>query len=134
MNAIITMIAGLALALPLVAENRSTIYVDRMEGMEPFVEKALQDAKLGFNFVEELKRPDLKANLESKHSAYGEVLYKTKLGRSDTHSLQLWDLERHEVIASYEFTLSNSSDEARSKAAEEFAKRVKQALASRRIG
>jgi len=134
MKAIITVIAGLALALPSMAQDRSTLYVDRMDGMEPYVEKALQDIRLGFNFVEELKRPDLKASLEQKHSAAGEILYKTKLGRSDTHTLQLWDVDRHEVIASYEFSLTNSSEEARRKAADEFAKRVKEAMAKKRLG
>jgi hypothetical protein len=134
MKAIITAIAGLALALPSIAQDASTIYVDRMEGMEPFVEKALRDAKLGFSFVEEQQRPDLKANLESKHSAYGEILYKTKLGRTDSHRLELWDVERRQVIASYDFSLTNASEDARRKAAEEFAKRVKEAMLKRGVG
>jgi hypothetical protein len=121
---------ALALAIPAAAQDRKTIYVDKMEGLEPFVEKALQAAELPFDFIEEQKQPDLKAGLAKMHSAYGEILYKHKLGRNETHRLELRDVERNKVIASYNFPL-RGDDESRRRAAQEFAAKVKKAWAKR---
>jgi|GEM_PF-1292549 len=117
-------------SLFLLAQERKTIYVDRMEGLEPFVEKALLDAELPFDFVEEEKQPDLKANLKKMHSAYGEILYKHKLGRNETHRLELRDVETNKVIASHSFPLSAGED-ARRRAAADFAAKVKDAMKKR---
>src|SRR5258706_165554 len=59
-----------------------------MEGLESIVEKALQDEELPFEFIEEQQRPQLKANLAKMYSGYGEILYKHKLGRTETHRLE----------------------------------------------
>lgn len=119
---------ALAVTLPAAAQNRQTIYVDRMEGLEPFVEKALQDAELPFDFVEEEKKPELKANLKKMHSAYAEILYKHKLGRNETHRLELRDVERNKVIAYHQFALSDDEN-SRRRAAQEFADKVRAAWA-----
>jgi len=120
------MAAGTALA-----QERKTIYVDRMEGLEPFVEKALQTAELPFDFIEEEKQPDLKANLAKMHSTYGEILYKHKLGRNETHRLELRDLQTKKVIAWHAFPLSGDDDSKR-RAAQEFAEKVQQAWNKRK--
>jgi hypothetical protein len=119
---------ALALAIPAAAQDRKTIYVDKMEGLEPFVEKALQAAELPFDFIEEQKQPDLKAGLAKMHSAYGEILYKHKLGRNETHRLELRDVARNKLIAFYDFPL-RGDDESRRRAAQEFAAKVKKAWA-----
>lgn len=106
------------------AEHRRTIYVDRMEGLEPFVEKALQAAELPFDFVEEQNKPELKASLSKMHSAYGEILYKHKLGRTETHYLELRDVEKNKAIARYTFRLTDDP-KSRERAAAEFAEIVK---------
>lgn len=121
---------ALALAIPVGAQDRKTIYVDKMEGLEPFVEQALLAAELPFDFIEEQKQPELKAGLAKMHSAYGEILYKHKLGRNETHRLELRDVERNKVIASYSFPL-RGDDESRRRAAQEFAARVKKAWTKR---
>lgn len=121
---------ALALALPALAQERKTIYVDKMEGLEQFVEQALAAAELPFDFIEEQQRPDLKAGLAKMHSAYGEILYKHKLGRNETHRLELRDVERNKVIATYSFPLS-ADPESRRQAAREFAAKVKTAWAKR---
>jgi hypothetical protein len=115
-------------ALVMSAQDRKTIYVGRMEGLEAYVEKALQAAELPFDFIEEGTRPEMKATLAKMHSAYGEILYRHKLGRHETHRLELRDVERNKVIAWHQFAL-NSGDDARRRAAEEFAAKVKTALA-----
>lgn len=121
---------ALALAIPAGAQDRKTIYVDKMEGLEPFVEQALKAAKLPFDFIEEQKQPELKAGLAKMHSAYGEILYKHKLGRNETHRLELRDVERNKVIAYYNFPL-RGDDESRRRAAQEFAEKVKKAWAKK---
>ncbi|MBM3724396.1 MAG: hypothetical protein FJW40_03080 [Acidobacteria bacterium] len=113
------------------AQDRKTIYVDRMEGLEPFVESALQAAELPFDFIEEEKQPDLKASLAKSHSAYGEILYKHKLGRHETHRLELRDVQTRKVIAWHAFPLSGD-DTSRRRAAQEFADKVKKAWAKRK--
>jgi len=119
-------IASIALAIPLIAQERKTIYVDRMEGLEPFVEQALVAAELPFDFIEEAKQPELKASLAKMHSAYGELHYKHKLGRNETHRLEFRDLERNKLIAWHSFPL-RGDDESRRRAAVEFASKVKKA-------
>lgn len=117
-----------ALMLPALAQERKTVYVDRMEGLESFVEKALQAAELPFDFIEEEKKPEMKATLAKMHSAYGEILYKHKMGRNETHRLELRDVERNKVIASHQFALSGD-DASKQRAAAEFASKVRNALA-----
>jgi hypothetical protein len=119
-------VLGLAIA-SLNAQDRKTIYVDKMEGLEPFVEKALQDAELPFDFIEEQKKPELKASLKKAHSAYGEILYQHKLGRNETHRLELRDVETNKVIASHTFKLTDG-EQARRRASAEFAAKVRAAL------
>ena len=119
---------ALALAIPAGAQNRRTIYVDKMEGLEPFVEQALQAAELPFDFIEEQKQPELKAGLAKMHSAYGEIVYKHKLGRNETHRLELRDVARNKLIAFYDFPL-RGDDKSRRRAAQEFAAKVKKAWA-----
>ncbi len=105
--------------------------MDRMEGLESYVEKALQDAELPFDFIEEEKQPEMKATLKKAHSAYAEILYKHKLGRNESHRLELRDVERNKVIASHVFQLSGDND-SRNRAAAEFAAKVRAAFEKQR--
>jgi hypothetical protein len=106
------------------AQARKTIYVDKMDGLEPFVEKALLAAELPFEFIEEKDKPEMKATLAKKHSAYGEILYKGKLGRSEDHVLELVEVDTGKVLASYSFALKDDQG-ARVKIAEAFAAQVR---------
>lgn len=130
MKPILTALIAAVIALPLAAQDRKTVYVDRMEGLEPFVEKALQSAELPFDFIEENKQPELKANLSRMRSAHAELLYKHKLGRNETHRLELRDVQTNRVIARHEFQL-RGDDDARRRAAEDFAAKVKSAWRKR---
>jgi hypothetical protein len=121
---------SLTLATISQGQTRKTIYVDRMEGLEPFVESALQAAELPFDFVEEAKRPEMKASLVKMHSAYGEIVYRHKLGRNESHRLELVDVESKKVIAWHAFPL-NGDDDSRRAAAREFAAKVRSAWAKR---
>jgi hypothetical protein len=128
-----TLLLAAALIATLPAQDRKKIYVDRMEGLEPVVEQALQDAGLLFDFVEEEKEPELKATLKKTHSAYGEILYKHKLGRNETHRLELRDVETGKVIAWHMFRLTGNSEEGRKKEAAVFATKVRTALDKERL-
>jgi hypothetical protein len=130
MKKILFGLISVLLFLPLAGEERKTIYVDRMEGLEAFVEKALQDAELPFDFIEEKEKPEMKANLKKMHSAYGEILYRHKFGRNETHWLELRDVEKNKVIASHSFALK-ADDESRKQAAEAFAAKVREAMAKK---
>ncbi len=132
MNGMLVGLLAAILAAPLVAQERKTIYVDRMEGLEPFVEKALQAGELPFDFIEEDKQPDLKANLARMHSAYGEILYKHKLGRNETHRLELRDVARNRVIVWHDFKLTGD-DKSREQAARDFAEKVRKAYAKKKL-
>ncbi len=123
-----TLLLAAALIVTLPGQDRKKIYVDRMEGLESLVEKALVDAGLAFDFVEEEKQPELKANLKKMHSAYGEILYKHKLGRNETHRLELRDVETGKVIAWHMFQLKGTDEEVRRKEAAAFAAKVRKAM------
>ncbi len=122
------LILAFSLALPAVSQPRKTVYLDKMDGLEPFVEKALQAVELPLDFLEEKQRPELKATLSRMHSAYGEILFRYKLGRTETHTLEFLDVERNKVIARYSFQMGADAA-TRERIAEAFARRVKQALA-----
>jgi hypothetical protein len=127
MNRILVQALAAIAAIPLLAQERQTIYVDRMDGLESFVERALQAAELPFDFVEEVKQPEFKTSLSRMHAAYGEILYRHKLGRSETHHLELRDVARNKVVAGHSFHLKGD-DESRERAAREFAEKVKKAI------
>jgi hypothetical protein len=114
------------LAAPLFAQDRKTVYVDKMEGLEAHVEKALKEAELPFDFIEEKSNPELKATLSKMHPEYGEILYKHKFGRSETHHLELIDVATKKVIARHSFQFSRS-DADQAKGARDFAEKVKKA-------
>ena len=130
MKTMLVITLSLTLATISQGQTRKTIYVDRMEGLEPFVESALQAAELPFDFVEEAKRPEMKASLAKMHSAYGEIIYRHKLGRNETHRLELLDVESRKVIAWHAFPLKGD-DVSRQAAAREFAAKVRSAWAKR---
>jgi len=73
MKLITLAVTSFAFLLPALAQERKTVYVDRMEGLESFVEKALENAELPFDFIEEEKKPEMKATLAKMHAAYGEI-------------------------------------------------------------
>ena len=118
-------------AIAAFGQSRKTIYVDKMQGLEPIVEAALRDAELPFDFVEEEQQPEMKANLKKMHSAYGEILYKHKLGRNETHRLELREVETNKVIAWHSFQLSGE-EESKRRAAADFAAKVRVALSKRK--
>jgi hypothetical protein len=126
----IALLAAL-LAVPLTAQDRKTIFVDRMEGLEPLVKQALQQAELPFDFIEETERPELKADLRRARSAYAELLYQHKLGRNESHRLELREVATNRLIAAHTFKLSGDEN-SRRLAAAQFAEKVRKAMAKQK--
>jgi hypothetical protein len=107
------------------SQQKLTVYVDKMDGLESSVEKALQDAELPFEFIEELKQPDLKATLTKTHAgAYAEILYKKSTGRNEDHRLELVDVKTGKTIATHTFKL-DTTDAAKARIAADFAAKVR---------
>lgn len=123
-----TLLLTFTLSAALFAQEKLIVYVDKMDGMESNVEKALTDAELPFQFIEELKQPDLKVTLAKMHSgAYAEILYKKSTGRNEDHRLELVDVKTGKTIASHGFKL-DTADEAKSRIATAFAAEVRKNL------
>jgi hypothetical protein len=131
MNAPVAAFIGMALAWPSCALDQKIppkrVYVDRMYGMEPVVEEALRTMELPFEFVEEERQPEWKATLDRMHSFYGEILIRQKMGRNETHRLELRDIERRKVVAWHAFELKMDA-KSQERAAREFARKVRAAL------
>ena len=127
MKRMLVHVLAAVMAVPLMADVRHTISVERMDGLESFVERALQATKLPFEFVEAEKQSDWKANLARMRSEYGEILYKQKMGRNETHRLELRNVAQEKVVVWHAFPL-RSDDASRERAAQEFAAKVKKAM------
>jgi hypothetical protein len=117
-----------AISSALFAQEKLVVYVDKMNGLESSVEKALADAELPFQFIEELKQPELKVKLAKLHSgAYAEILYKKSTGRNEDHRLEMVDVKTGKTIASHGFKL-DTADQAKSRIAADFANEVRKSL------
>ena len=125
MNQMKTILLTITLSAAMFAQQKLSVYVDKMDGLEASVEKALIDAELPFEFVEELKQPDLKAKLAKMHSgAYAEILYTKQTGRNEDHRLELVDVKTGKTIASHSFKL-DLSEAAKARIAADFAAQVR---------
>ena len=128
-----------SLVMPLIAADANrpaavhrTIYVDKMDGLEPYVEKALQAAELPFDFIEEQNKPEIKATLSKLHQGLAEIHFKVKLGRTEDHVLELRDLATGKIVASHSFAL-RPDKASRTRAAEIFAEVVAKAYAKKKF-
>jgi hypothetical protein len=107
------------------AQQKLVVYVDKMDGLESSIEKALQDAEMPFEFIEEGKQPELKVKLAKQHAgAYAEILYKKSTGRNEDHRLELIEVKSGKTLAWYGFKL-DQSEAGKARIAREFAASVK---------
>lgn len=121
---------GLALMIcgSLAFAGERTVHVDRMGGLGPYVEEALQRQELGLEFVDEDEAPSMKAWLKrNQPSAHAEMLYREKLGRTEDRVLELVDAQKGKVLVRYKFRM-DTTDRGLKSAAAEFAARVKKLL------
>jgi hypothetical protein len=112
----------------LFAADRQTVYVDKMNGLESYVEDALKRQELPFDFVEEVRFPDLKTQLKQRSpKTYAEILYHKQTGRTDIYTLELLDLRTNKIVAHTEFKMPYDEDSKKS-VARDFAAAVRKAI------
>jgi len=93
------------------AAERKTVFLDRMGGLESYIEKAAAEQELNVEFIEEAMHPDLKVLLGKKFtSVYAEILYKKNTGRAEDTTLQVIDVKTKQPLVSHDFRMA--TDEA----------------------
>ncbi len=118
-------LALLGLVLTLSAADRKTIFIDRMDGFERYVEEAIRQAESGVEFIEEREHPDLKVLLGKQFtSVYAEVLYQKQTGRQGGHVLRAVDVRTGKEIVSHTFAMPDS-EAGKRRAAAAFAEKLK---------
>lgn len=121
-------LAFLCLGLPLHAEGRKTIFLDRMAGLETHIEKAALEAELPVEFLEEAEHPDLKVLLGNKFSSvHAEVLYRRNTGRTENTILEVIDVKTKKTLLTYEFKWA-AEEGTKKRIAREFVQRLKARL------
>jgi hypothetical protein len=94
--------------------DRKTVYIDKLNGLEDFIDKDVKQMELPLELIKESEHPDLKVLLGKKFtSVHAEVLYRKNTGRTEDSKLELVDIKTGKVLASYSFKWSN--DEATKK-------------------
>lgn len=118
------------LAIPVLANpiDRKSIFLDKMDGFETYIEKAAAQQNLKLELLEEAEHPDLKVMLGKKFtSVYAEVVYRKQTGRSEDSRLSVVDMKSKKPILTHDFTMG-SSDDAKQRAADAFVAKLKQAI------
>ncbi len=101
--------------------QRKTVFLDKMGGLEPYVEEAIQKTEAQVEFIEESAHPDLKLILGKQFSSvHLEVLYKAKTGRQTQDVLSAVDVKTGKEIVSYPFD-PQTTDAGRKRVAAGFA-------------
>ncbi len=108
--------------------ERKSVFLDKMGGLEGYIEKAAAQAELDVEFIEEAMHPDLKVMLGKKFtSVYAEVLYKKNTGRNEDTTLQVVDVKSKKPLLTHEFRMS-TDDAGKRRIAEEFVRKLKAKL------
>jgi hypothetical protein len=112
------------------AVDRKTLFLDKMEGFEVYIEKALRKAELDnrIELIEEVEHPDLKAVLGSRFtSIYAEALYQKQTGLTDNTRITLVDVKTKKQLLTHDFKMT-ADEAARQRAADEFVKKLRDLL------
>ncbi len=104
------------------AEERKTLFIDRMGGFEKYVEEAIRETEARVEFIEEREHPDLKVLLGKQfNSVAAEIRYTKQTGRKGESILKAVDVKTGKEIASYSF-VPNEDEGSKRRAAHAFAK------------
>lgn len=108
--------------------DRKSIFLDKMDGFEAFIEKAAAQQDLRLELLEEAEHPDLKVLLGKKFtSVHAEVIYKKQTGRNENSRLTVVDAKSQKSILTHDFNMGGS-DESKQKAADQFVQKLKNAI------
>ncbi len=110
------------------AIDRKSIFLDKMDGFEVFIERAAAQQNLQLELLEEAEHPDLKVMLGKKFkSVHAEVVYRKQTGRSELSRLTVVDIKTHKPILTYDFNMG-MNDETKQRAADQFVAKLKKAI------
>lgn len=122
------LLATFAFTGSLLAVNRKTLFLDKMDGFEVYIERAIQRQELNIELIEEAEHPDLKALLGKRFkSVHAEVMYRKNTGRSEDSTLTVVDLKTGKPVLQHNFLMGGSED-AKQRNADEFVRKVKDLL------
>jgi len=118
-----------AMALSAVdSADRKTIFLDKMGGLEAFIEKAAAEQEFNAEFIEEAEHPDLKVLIGSKFkSLHAEVLYKKSTGRTEDTTLEVIDIRTKKTLLNFDFKWSKD-ESVRRRVASDFIRQLKSKL------
>lgn len=112
----LSLISGLSL----MAVDRKSVFLDKMDGFENFIQEAARQAELKIEFIEEAEHPDLKVLLGNRFkSVQAEVMYKKNTGRSEDSTFRVVDVKTGKEVLVFNFRMAND-DAARKRIAREF--------------
>ncbi len=109
----------------LTASERKTVFLDRMGGLESYIEKAAEHQELNIEFIEEAMHPDLKILLGKKFtSVHAEILYKKNTGRVEDTTLQVVDFKTKKPLVTHDFRMA-TDDAGKQRIAMDLVKKLK---------
>lgn len=123
-------LAALAITITLLAAGpRKTIFLDKMDGFETYVEQAFKEKEINIEVLTEEAHPDLKAILGKRFkSVYAEALYRKQTGRTEDTEIKLIDVNTGKTLLVHQFKMG-TDDSGKRRAAAGFADALKKKLA-----
>lgn len=118
----------LLVAGSLMAVDRKTVFLDKMDGFESYIQDAVHQAELKLEFIEEAEHPDLKVLLGKRFkSVQAEVMYKKNTGRNDDSTFRVVDVKTGKEVMVFNFRMA--TDEAtRKRIARQFVEQLNEKL------
>lgn len=123
-------VAAITFVISANAAERRTIFLDRMDGFESYIEHAIEKAELNsvLDVVEEAQHPDYKATLAKRFpSGFEAEVFKAKTGRNENMTLTLHDVSTGKAVVTYHFTY-RESEKTKQAGAEGFVREIRKLL------
>ena len=118
----------LAVSAGLLAVDRKSVFLDKMDGFENYIQEAARKAELKIEFIEEAEHPDLKVLLGKRfNSVAAEGVYRKNTGRSEDSTFRVVDVKTGKEVMVFNFRMSNDEG-ARKRIAREFVEKLGRAL------
>lgn len=112
----------------LMAVDRKTIFLDKMDGFETYIQEAIHQAELKIECIEEAEHPDLKVLLGKRFkSVQAEVMYKKNTGRNDDSTFRVVDVKTGKEVMVFNFRMAGD-DATRKRIARQFVEQLNEKL------
>lgn len=125
MNSVKLWALSLSLAATLGAVDRKTLFLDRMQGFESYIERAIHNMELDrkVDLVEEAEHPELKAMLGNRFtSVYAEALFQKQTGRTEDTRITVIDVKTRKQLLVFDFKMG-ADEAAKQKSANDFVRK-----------